>query len=91
MRKGRANLYDSGTMLGAIKAVVLTARHGQIFVGLSKEPKSNISSTELAMIHNDGRGPQPQREFMNLNDTQVAKLKKKHWDDKLLEMTRRLR
>jgi hypothetical protein len=87
----RVNLKKSGTMLGAIKTAVPEARHGQIYVAAEPEPGGKINADLLANIHTTGTGKQPRREFMNLSKTQKALLKKKHYDDPILEIVRKYR
>lgn len=87
---GRPNLKRTGTMLGAMFTKVISAVHGQIDIGAVSE-KGRADSEMLAQIHNTGTGKQPRREFMNLSDSTVSKLKKKWWDDPILEIVRRYR
>jgi hypothetical protein len=85
----RVNLRDSGTMLDSIKAEVVDPHHGRIFVESTSEPGGKINADMLAQIHNTGTGKQPQREFMNVNKTQLAAAVKKHYDDPILEIVKR--
>ena len=87
---GRPNLKVTGTMLGAITTRVESPTHAVIDVAPDAEG-GGANAQMLAQIHNTGTGKQPTREFMNLNNSQVAKLKKKHWDDPILAIVRRYR
>ena len=89
----RANLKDTGKMLDAIDTKVLNANHGKVFVeSRSYTGKGKRARTDMvAQIHNTGTGKQPEREFMNITPSALKKLKKKHYDDPLLKITRKTR
>ncbi|MHB8053684.1 MAG: hypothetical protein ACYDH3_00305 [Candidatus Aminicenantales bacterium] len=89
---GRPNLKKTGVMLNNLYAKAVDAKHGKIDIMPGAEPGGGgINSALLAHIHHTGTGKQPERAFLDLNETQIKKLKKKHWDDPLLEMAKKLR
>ena len=87
--KTRPDLRISGTMLDSIKAEVHTPQHGKVIVQPNPEPDGKILADQLAQIHNDGEGKQPQREFMNVNETVMNGLVKKNYDDPILTIVRK--
>lgn len=54
MATGRPNLKVTGTMLGAMKAEVITPRHGR--VSITAQSAGNINTDMLAYIHSQGVG-----------------------------------
>jgi len=85
-RKGSKNvdLRASGEMMDSIKATVVSPQRGEVVV-------TSAGRQVIANIHNTGTGKQPRREFMNMSNSAVRALVKKHIDDKVLEIAKRLR
>ena len=78
--KTKVDLRDTGTMLNSITAKAMSANHGKVFVG---------AHSDIAEYHNEGaymKARLPQRRFMDINDTQLAALTKKHWDDPIMKL-----
>lgn len=86
----RPDLCVSGRMLGALKARVVDPRHGQVFVA-SEQESGRASTAMLAQIHTTGTGKQPQREFLNITPNALQVIKKKRYDDPILELVRQMR
>ncbi|HDR68000.1 MAG TPA: hypothetical protein ENN61_02995 [Bacteroidaceae bacterium] len=78
-RKGSklVNMRLSGDMLESIITEVISHDHGRIKV---------TNKEVIANVHNTGTGKQPQREFMNINKSNLAKLQKKHLDDPIMKI-----
>jgi len=79
-KKGRSkvNLRVTGQMLGSIVRKIINAYHGRIFIRGRR--------AVVGAVHNKGTRKMPQREFMNLSKSAIAKLAKKHYDDKLMKI-----
>ena len=71
------NLRVTGDMLNSLRTEVFSHEHGQI----------KITNKEIiAYIHHTGTGKMPQREFMNINKSNITKLQKKHFDDPIMKI-----
>ena len=81
-KKKTVNLKDSGKMLKAITTKVVTPSHGRVYIKFAGSPNRQI----IANIHNTGTGKMPEREFMNLSDSAIKKLAKKHYDDPIMKI-----
>jgi hypothetical protein len=90
-RKGttHVDLKVTGKMLGALKSKATSPTQGRVWI--EGESHGRICCDMLAQIHTTGTGKQPQREFMNISQTGVKELTKKHFNDPLLELARATR
>jgi len=89
--RGDVDLRASGAMLNSIMARVDSPKHGRVEV---------LNKPLIAQYHNQGGskvrflpgakviegGQPPKREFMNISDSALGKLVKKHFDDVIMKI-----
>lgn len=88
--RSSVDLKLTGTMLGAIETKVINPKHGQVLV-MSKAMAGTVAKSDMiAQIHTTGTGKQPRREFMNITNTALQEFVKKHYDDEIMRILRRI-
>ena len=83
-KSGKVDLKQSGEMLDSIQSTVISPQRGEVAVMSSRRQV-------IANIHNTGTGKHPKREFMNIPMSALREIVKRHIDDKILEVAKRLR
>lgn len=83
------DLRLSGTMLDSMKTKVISANHGRVFIKPAGYPKTKAKADMIANIHTTGTGKQPQREFMNISKSALAKINRKYYDNPIMKILKR--
>lgn len=82
----KVDLRKSGLMMGSLKTEVLNPKHGRVKIQPVRYKKGKAKTDMISQIHTTGTGKQPQREFMNITKSALAKLVKKHYDDEIMRI-----
>lgn len=80
------DLRLSGRMLGAMRTKVINPRHGRVFIKPAGYPKTKAKTDMVANIHTTGTGRQPQREFMNISKSAMAKIQRDNYDNPIMKI-----
>jgi len=80
------DLRLSGRMLSSMRTKVINANHGRVFIKPAGYPKTRAKTDMVANIHTTGTGKQPQREFLNISKSAMAKIHRKNYDNPIMKI-----
>jgi len=94
-KRGIPDMNLMGDMMASMAVGLESPRHGRIYFKSMSQSKprggtAKIKTDLLANVHHFGRTSikMPARPFMNVSESEVKKLKKKHYDDAVTEIIR---